>query len=175
MPGIALDDLGRQQIAHCARLMQPTPALIQSSPQARALQSASILANSLALPVHIVPAVDELDYGAWTGRTFAELETDPCWHRWNAEREISRPPQGESMRSLQRRVVDHLEELFSEPNGLTVAIVSHAEPIRAALLYYSGMGLDDFLKIEIEPASISTLSGDGTVIRLTTINQGVLA
>jgi broad specificity phosphatase PhoE len=175
MPGVQLDDRGRRQMAGCAALIGRTPAAIQSSPQRRAQQSASILAWHFGLPVEIFPAVDEIDYGGWTSLAFADLEGDPCWDRWNARRGTSRPPGGESMRALQQRIVWHLEQLRGVETDAAIVIVSHAEPIRAALLYYSGIPLDNFLSVEVGPASISTLAVDQAGIRVTQINQRVRA
>jgi len=175
MKGIALDELGCQEMSRCAEILWPPPTLVQSSPQRRCMQSACILAARLALPIEIVPALDELDYGEWTGRTFEDLGRDPQWSNWNTQRGSSRPPGGECMRSLQRRVVGHLEQLRSEHGGEIIAAVSHAEPIRAALLHYSRKELDDFLSIEIDPASISTLSADNGSLKITGINQRVSA
>ena len=53
--------------------------------------------------------------------------------------------------------------------------ISHAEPIRAALLHYSGTDLDQFLSVEVDAASVSTLSVDKTGIRIANINQKVPA
>jgi probable phosphoglycerate mutase len=69
--------------------------------------------------------------------------------------------------------VQHLEKLRNDPADATVLIVSHAEPIRAALLHYSGIALDDFLSIEVDPASVSTLSVDRDGIHVSQINQQV--
>ena len=79
------------------------------------------------------------------------------------------------MRSLQNRVVNHLEQLRNDHSAGTVIAVSHAEPIRAALLHYARMRLDDFLSIEIDTSSISTLSVDNRGFKITRINQRVPA
>jgi broad specificity phosphatase PhoE len=174
MPGIQLDELGCQQMSRCAGIIE-RPALIQSSPQRRAQQSASILAWHFGLPVEIAPEVDEIDYGEWTSRTFADLEGDERWRRWNTRRSAHRPPDGESMRALQRRIVRHLEQLRGVQSDGTIVIVSHAETIRAALLYYSRIPLDHFLSIDVAPASVSTLAVDKFGIRISRINQQVPA
>jgi len=101
MNGVDLDDLGRRQITRCCDAVRPPPMLIQSSPQRRTMHSAGILAERFGLAVEIVPALNEIDYGEWTGRSFVELEQDPRWLSWNARRETGRPPKGESMRTLQ--------------------------------------------------------------------------
>src|SRR5436305_7167184 len=175
MPGVRLDEFGCLQMSRCAGLLGRAPAVLQSSPQRRAQQSASILGWHFGMPVEIVPAVDEMDFGDWTSMQFSDLENDPEWKRWNSRRGTSRAPGGESMRALQRRTVQHLEELRRLPADGTVVIVSHAEPIRAALLYYSRIRLDDFLSIEVAPASISTLSVGRAGVRVTCINQQVPA
>ncbi|MHC2337679.1 broad specificity phosphatase PhoE [Bradyrhizobium sp. USDA 4454] len=175
MPGVSLDALGRRQMARCAELLQPSPDVIQSSPQLRARQSADILGYGLCLPVQIVVEIDEIDYGEWTGLPFAQLQGDPSWSKWNTQRASSCPPSGETMGALQRRIVAHLERLHGADGGKTIALVSHAETIRAALLHYNGIPLDDFLSIEVEPASISTLAFDGPRIKVTRSSSGVAA
>lgn len=175
MKGVELDVIGCNEIARCADTINPHPTVIQSSPQRRCMQSACILAARFGRPVEVVPALDEIDYGDWTGRSFEYLGLDPRWSRWNRHRGQSRPPGGESMRSLQRRVVAHIEQLRSDRNSDTVIAVSHAEPIRAALLHYSRMELDAFLSIEIDSGSVSTLNVDNRGITITRINQRVPA
>ena len=174
-PGISLDELGCRQIQLCAELLTSQPSAIQSSPRRRARQSASILAQRFGLAVEIVPAVDEIDVGDWTGRAFEELKQDEAWARWNTARGSSRPPNGESMTALQRRVVDHLEQLRDDTSEARLLIVSHAEPIRAALLHYLSRPLDDFMSIAVDPGSISTLTVDRSGVRVSTINQKVPA
>lgn len=175
MGGIGLDEFGCRQISACAEKLAPAPAVIQSSPQRRAWQSAAILARHFSLTVQIVAAVDELDFGDWTGRSFQELAEDPAWRGWNGERGANRPPNGESMQSLQRRIVNHLEQLREDPADAPVVIVSHAEPIRAALLHYANMALGEFLSVPVDPASISTLFFERAGVRISGINKKVAA
>jgi broad specificity phosphatase PhoE len=171
MPGVQLDELGCRQMSRCAEMIPARPLAVQSSPQRRAQQSASILAWHFGLPVEIAPEVDEIDYGEWTSRAFAELEWNTRWNRWNTRRSSGRPPGGESMRALQQRMVQYLEQLRCARADGAIVIVSHAEPIRAALLYYSRTPLDNFLSIEVDPASISTLAVNRAGIRISRINQ----
>ncbi|WP_458759599.1 histidine phosphatase family protein [Afipia sp. TerB] len=175
MPNIELDDLGYREMASCVGSIHPLPFVIQSSPQRRAQQSASILAQHFGLPIEIVSDFDEIDYGDWTACRFSELENDANWVLWNARRGTRRPPNGESMRALQMRVVRYLEQLRTDSTAGPIVIVSHAEPIRAALLHYSRIRLDDFLSIDVDPASVSTLLLDDSEVRIAAINQRVLA
>ena len=171
MEGIELDELGCRQMSVCAGNLFPAPTAIQSSPQRRALQSASILAKHCGLAVEVVAAIDEIDVGDWTGRPFDDLNKDPGWHRWNSRRGSNRPPNGESMWRLQRRVVLHLEQLRDDAADGTIAMVSHAEPIRAAILHYTKIPLDHFLAVTVDPASVSTLYFDRRGVHVAQINQ----
>jgi broad specificity phosphatase PhoE len=173
MAGVAIDQRGREEIAGCAELLNPPPSIVQSSPQLRARQSADILAARFGKTVEIVAAIDEIDIGDWTARRLDELDQDPAWHRWNARRGTARPPGGESMQELQSRVVGHIERLRSVCSGETIALVSHAEPIRAAIMHYENVPLDDFLSIEIDTASVSTMIADSLRFPLSQVNRKV--
>jgi broad specificity phosphatase PhoE len=130
---------------------------VQSSPQLRARQTAQPIAAALRLPFLIVPAADELDCGNWTGRSFDELNCDPRWRYWNSDRGSARVPGGEDMRRVQRRIVKHLSNLSTTHCNCRVILVSHAEIIRAAVLHYRNVPLGDFTRVQVDPASVTTL------------------
>ena len=174
MPGVELDQKGCRQMAAVAGSMRQIGAwTLQSSPQRRALQSAGILAARCRLALEIAPAMDEIEMGAWTGANFSDLASDRDWQRWNNRRGSARPPGGESMRELQVRVVNHLEQLRSV--GGAIIIVSHAEPIRAALMHYLGIPLDRFHSVAVNPASVSTILLDSRMVRVSRVNSEVTA
>ena len=169
MPGVGLDDLGREQMRLAAGSLHPRPDIIQASPQLRAQQSAQIVAHYFDLGIETASAVDEIDMGDWTGRTFESLQTEEAWRAWNARRGSTSPPKGESMGHLQARVLRHIESLRDRPDE-SVVIVSHAEPIRAMVLHCLDMPLDDFHEVDIAPASITTLVYEPDRLRLVAVN-----
>jgi probable phosphoglycerate mutase len=174
MPGVQLDELGCDQMATTAEIVRRyRPSAVQSSPQRRALQSAAIIANRCGCAVEIASGFDEIDMGSWTGAAFADLASDKKWRRWNARRGSARPPGGESMGEVQRRVIEHLEQL----KGIVgdIVIVSHAEPIRAALMHYLAIPLDRFHSVQIDPASISTVRIEGSRRLVSCVNGKVSA
>jgi broad specificity phosphatase PhoE len=175
MPGVELDEFGREEISRSCELIASKPSQIQSSPQQRAIQSAEIIAAHFGVPVEIALPADEIDVGDWTSLPFKELADDPRWQHWNCQRAIALPPHGESMRSLQGRMVRHLDRLRSDPADTTTVIVSHAEPIRAALLHYLGIPLNEFLAIEIDPGSVSTLHIADNTVRVAEVNRRAVA
>jgi broad specificity phosphatase PhoE len=157
-PHVGLSEPGWRQARALARDLARRPiSRVQSSPQRRARETAEPIARALGLPVEMAPKMDELDMGHWTGVSFEKLSNSPHWETWNSKRSSTRPPDGESMRDLQERVLDHFATIERVHPDEEIVIVSHAEPIRAAVLHYRGLPLDAFAHVRIDPASITVL------------------
>ena len=156
--GVHLNGVGRRQAATLAeRLSDLRIDAVVSSPLERAMETAAPLAAAHHREVQAVPELTELDFGEWTGATLDALTPDPVWQRFNAERAATRVPGGETMADVQNRVVDALLTLEQQHQSATVAVVSHGDVIRAALLKALGMSLDLFDRIEVMPARVSVL------------------
>lgn len=67
-------------------------------------------------------------------------------------------PNGETMRGVQTRAVNAIEALVEAHPRETVVVVSHADLIKMVIAHFLGMHLDEFQRIVIAPASISSLS-----------------
>jgi probable phosphoglycerate mutase len=157
--GVHLNGVGRRQAATLAeRLSDLRIDAIVSSPLERATETAAPLAAAHHREVHVLPELTEFDVGEWTGATFDALASDSAWQRFNTERSTMRPPGGETMADVQQRVVDALLALEEQHQSATVAVISHGDVIRAALLKALGMPLDLFDRIEVMPARVSVLS-----------------
>lgn len=175
---VALDAQGIAEMEEVGRRLAGEPVRhVQASPRRRTQQSAAIITAALGRPVEIetVAAIDEIDLGAWSGRSFAALARDPRWHAWNATRDTARPPGGESMAELTARVIAHLDALARREPAGSIVIVSHAEPIRAALLHVMGIPVRRFAEMAVEPGSIATLVAAGGSLRLERINNRMVA
>src|SRR5690606_29240778 len=95
-PGVSLTREGREHAAAVAeRLVRLPIAAIYSSPVDRARETAAVLAERLGLETAIEDGLNEVDFGAWTGKAFADLEQMPEWRAWNATRSMCRAPGGE--------------------------------------------------------------------------------
>jgi probable phosphoglycerate mutase len=51
-----------------------------------------------------------------------------------------------------------------------VAVVTHADVSRATLAYYLGMPIDLMLRLEIGPASVSTIRLDDASVQVLSVN-----
>lgn len=156
---ISLSKQGRAQAERlAARLAQENAQALHVSPMTRTKETAAPIAARLGVAARIVPALDEVDCGDWSGRPFDELNKEPAWQIWNTSRTTACAPGGERMLDVQHRVISHLESVRRECTDGTVIIVSHSDVLRAAILYYLGLALDEFAKIELAPASLSILA-----------------
>ena len=56
---------------------------------------------------------------------------------------------------MQTRMVAALEAVVADHPGELVVVVSHADPIKAAIAHYTGVHLDLFQRIVVSPASVT--------------------
>ena len=158
-----------------ARLASAGLSAVYSSPLDRACATAAAIAAPTGLEVTVAPALDEIDFGAWTGRSFDELGDDPDWVCWNRARGSARPPGGEGMVAAQVRAVAYVEQVAQRHGGSAVALVSHADIIRAIIAHFLGLSLDNLLRFDVDPASVSTVLVDHWGARVLTLNEKVAA
>ena len=169
--GILLGDAGLAQAdAACRRLAAAGVEVVQTSPLERTRQTAERIAQLCGATLQIEEALMEIDFGDWNGRTFASLELEPLWRAWNSQRDTARPPSGETMQEVQTRLTGWLDRLVA--SGLrTVAAVSHADVIKAAVGLATGLSMRFHDRFDISPGSITTLvAGDG-FLKLQSLNE----
>jgi broad specificity phosphatase PhoE len=131
-----LSALGRSQAHALAETLAPLAVgrrvLLAASDLVRAMETAEIVGAVLGLAVRVDARLRELDVGAWSGHTPAEVE-----RRWPADLARFRsgdaafaPGGGESRLALRARVGAALAEL--EAIGAdAIALVSHLGVVRA--------------------------------------------
>ena len=167
-PGIRLNEEGRLQVRQLAEKCEGLRFdAVYSSPLERALETA----EAMKLEVTKNDALNEIDFGEWSGKTFEELARDERWRHFNQRRSTASIPGGETFLDVQNRVVKEIDRLAREHNEGRVAIVSHADVIRAALAYYAATPIDMIDRFEISPCSVSVVAIDDQNVTLLTINN----
>ena len=155
-PGVDLSDAGREQAeALGARLAGLPVAAVYASPIERTMQTAAAVAAHHGLEVRPLPGVIEADYGEWTGGKLADLAKTDLWKTVQRAPSRARFPEGESLAEMQARMVAALETVVADHPGELVVVVSHADPIKAAIAHYTGVHLDLFQRIVVSPASVT--------------------
>ncbi|HEX2168609.1 MAG TPA: histidine phosphatase family protein [Longimicrobiales bacterium] len=161
-PGVSLSAHGRAQARGLAdEFASRSIAAVYTSPLERAQETAA----AIAAPHNVVPitsdAFAELDLGDWTGSELEDLHAHSAWRDFNTLRSLTRIPGGELMLETQTRAIAGLLDIQRHHVDATVAIISHADVIRAILGHLLGMPMDHLLRLEIAPASYSTIELHG--------------
>jgi broad specificity phosphatase PhoE len=171
-PNICLDEKGEMQAQRLAdRFDNVMLSAVYSSPLERALQTADVLARKMKLEVKKSAAANEINFGEWTGKSFDELSSDNQWRRFNSFRSLTTIPGGESFLEVQNRIVKEVEALAQQHGKANVAIVSHADVIRAAVAYFSAIPIDMIERFTISPCSVSVVAVNDDNATLLTINN----
>lgn len=166
--GLHLGDEGRQQAAAVGdRLaaLQKVEA-IYCSPLERTRETAAPIADRLGVKTTIERDLLECDFGDWTGKRLDRLRKLPEWTTVQRYPSGFRFPNGESFSEMQTRMTRAINNIRARHPRGTVVVVSHADPIKAAVADALGTHLDLFQRIVISPCSVTTItySGAGPVV-----------
>jgi len=170
--GVGLDDTGREQAqalaARVAAANLPVSRIV-SSPLQRCQETADLVAERAApgIPVGLDDRLGECRYGAWTGRKLSELAKEDLWRVVQDQPSGARFPDGEdypgeSMAGMQSRALEVVRQVDVEVRAASGAdaiwvAVSHGDVIKAILADAAGAHLDQFQRIQVDPASVSVV------------------
>jgi len=144
---VPLSDAGRRQAARLAQRLKPLPLeAMYSSPLKRALQTASIIAESIGLEPIVNPSLIELDYGSWEGKTYAEVRAKEfeTYRAWDADPGKLAPPGGESGEQALKRAAPFLDLLTSRHPQGNVVVVGHRTVWRLIVCHILGLAPSEY-------------------------------
>ncbi|MBV8833669.1 MAG: histidine phosphatase family protein [Acidobacteriaceae bacterium] len=175
LPGIRLSPNGYCQAEELAKSLKRRFEITEvvSSPMERTQETAGCIAGVFGVPVLLDANFIELNFGSWTGKRFDELKELEAWKLYNRHRSIASPPEGESLAEVQRRAwigLEHIQARFEHASETTVAVVTHGDVIRSALMLLLGMPGDFIHRIEVGPGSVSEVVFYGMQARVISIN-----
>lgn len=155
---IHLNEMGKKQALQLAdRLAEIPMQAIYSSPLERAMETAEVIAQTRGVGVKPEDDLNEIDYGAWTGKELHELDVLPDWHKFNWCRSTAQIPEGENMQQVSKRAMRAIIGIQQRHLDGKVAVVSHADWIRAAAAESIGASINALRHFDVAPASLSIL------------------
>jgi probable phosphoglycerate mutase len=127
---IPLNDVGLRQAQHLAQALVQRDAIdaIYASDLSRAHSTAQAIAQRVGQSVTTHAGLRERHFGAFQGRTFAEIEVELPEHAWHWRKrtpEWTPPEGGESLIDLRKRIMTTVNELAARHPGQQVVIVAH--------------------------------------------------
>ena len=168
-----LDEHGQRQAETLAERLTTRLRLefMAVSPRARTQQTGAKIGARAGCAFETNAAFDEVDFGRWSSSSFAELQSDPAWQDWNANRNTAGTPAGDTITAVQDRAMNEMQALrIRFPRG-PVAIVSHSEVIRSIVLRCLDLPASHYHRLRIDPASVSCLEMDDGFVRLESLNE----
>jgi probable phosphomutase (TIGR03848 family) len=172
-PEVHLNEEGQAQAQALGDRLSDAPLkAIYASPLERTMETAqAVQAHHPHLTIEQNMGIGEVKYGDWQGKKIAHLRRRKMWDVIQEYPSRAYFPNGEAMREVQVRAVNEIERLVTVHPSQMIAIFSHADLIKMVLAHYLGMHLDNFQRIVVSPASISTLMLSHSRPFLGTIND----
>ena len=166
LPGWTLSAEGRRQAAEVAEHLRGRPIVhIYSSPLERATETAAAIAAACGAPVSIDHDLTESALGAhWEGLSRAEVRT--ARHaEWDAY--LHRPHEAdfgdETFASLGERMARALHAIAARHPGQEAVVVSHGDPIKAAVCHLTGTPIATVHALRVHTGSLVAIEmGSGT-------------
>jgi len=108
---------------------------IYASDLTRAMETAAPLAKRFGLEVISDPLLRELNFGAWEGRNFNDVnaENPNAMKNFYTDPEQADIPESEPFPEFQRRVAGRVREIVAQERGKRIVVVSHGASIRILL------------------------------------------
>lgn len=159
---------GEQQVLALGRAFAGTKlGAICSSPRRRAIATAAAISAACGREISVTSALDDFDYGLWSGKTKAEVAArwPEAFAQWKDDPSRVSFPGGEAVRDVVRRLERFLELARVEHRGETVVAVTHDAVIRCAVCVVLGAPLSAYHRIKVDLTSTTGVRlGERTVL-----------
>ena len=157
-----LNEEGLAQARATAEWLAPmadTFDVLVSSPVRRTRETAEVLGRAFGLEVETEDGIAEMEFGSWDGLTFTEIcEKFPDeLSSWLGDFDAA-PHGGESMRTVEKRVLAGRDRIVAAHQGRTVLAVSHVTPIKTLVADALTAPLEAVYRMELAPASVTVIS-----------------
>ena len=133
---IALSPLGIEQAEKlAAHFPVDKMEAVYSSDLARAMKTASCVADRFGLTVESRPELRELNFGDWEGLTYDEIvaKWPDALNNFFQHPDVLEIPHGESFPKLRERALDAVEKIVACHPNQTVAVFAHGAILRTIL------------------------------------------
>lgn len=154
-----LTEEGIKQAKHVAKKLSKVKTdLIISSPLKRAKHTTDIIARKLNVKKTILDKnLMEKSEGLWEGKNYWQIrEEDPKGYKhWLKAPFTNRPPKGESVLDLDKRVNKFYKLILNKYKGKHIIVVCHSGPIRLFVLRLLKANIDKFWHLKIEHCSVT--------------------
>jgi broad specificity phosphatase PhoE len=152
-----LSSLGLEQAQRLAEYLSRIRIdAVYCSPMKRARQTAAPLERYAPPPI-VLPGLREVDFGDWTGHTWAEVKErfDVSAYSWLQQMDNGGFPKGETAAGFRARIEPCVRQILETHKGQTSAVVCHGGVVRAILAVIFNWPMPLTMAFDIEYASLT--------------------
>ena len=143
------------------------------SPVVRTIETAEIVCEYLGLDYQIDERLYEIELGRLVGMNYEEIisKYGNLFLEFYTENEAALTPYGvESFASIKQRIKNILDEMAETYSDRNVLMISHLDPIKAAIAIILDLKPESLYKWQIRNASLTILKHDKIAYTLTGVN-----
>ncbi len=173
-----LTEQGRQQVADSAKQLRSIAIdKVYVSPVLRAVETAQIVCQTLGLDYGIDERLYETDMGKLVGMNYEDLVTKygDLFLRFYSEHDPILESFGvETFASIQGRIKSLLDDVVEKHEDNNVLMVTHLDPIKAALATLLDLKAEALYRWHIRNASLTILKHESKTYSLSGVNVMVM-
>ena len=169
-----LTEYGKRQVLDTAKYLgEISINKVLVSPVVRTIETAEIVCEYLGLDYQIDERLYEIELGRLVGMNYEEiiLKYGNLFLEFYTENEAALTPYGvESFASIKQRIKNILDEMAEAYWDRNVLMISHLDPIKAAIAIILDLKPESLYKWQIRNASLTILKNDNKAYALTGVN-----
>ncbi|HEX2615679.1 MAG TPA: histidine phosphatase family protein [Nitrososphaera sp.] len=169
-----LTEQGRQQVADAARQLKSIQIdRVYVSPVIRAVETAQIVCKTLGMNYEIDERLYEIELGKLVGMNYEEVTTKygDLFLRFYSESDPVLANFGvETFASVKKRIKSLLDEALQKYEDSNILMVTHLDPIKAALAALLDLKPEALYRWHIRNASLTILKQESKVYSLSGVN-----
>lgn len=129
---------------------------VYSSSLRRCMQTANILLGKRHIPIEISNDLIEIDFGEWEGLTLNQMKkrNPRKFKSWLYDFINFKMPDGESVKSMIKRVNRFWNYVIKKHRGCNVLIVTHGGPAKIIVIRALGLPMEYFWRITIDTGGV---------------------
>jgi probable phosphoglycerate mutase len=169
-----LTSQGRDQVADVAKQLKTIPIdKVYVSPVTRAMETAQIVCETLGMDYEIDERLYEIELGKLVGMNYEEVTTKygDLFLRFYAEHDPVLANFGvEPFADVKQRVKSLLDDALKKHEDSNVLMVTHLDPIKAALATMLDLKPEALYRWHIRNASLTVLKHESRIYSLSGVN-----
>lgn len=154
---VELNNVGIEQAIKVAEILKDYSIdVIISSTMKRAVKTSSIIAEKLNKPIEVVSGLEERCVGVYEGLTKTEVQ-EKYPNLWNSKSLYlfdESPHGGESVKEVQDRVFNAIDNIKEKHDGKNILIVTHGFVTRTINKYFNEVSEEDFIKFSLKNCEV---------------------